>query len=62
MGRVKRLDHSATSHGVVINPVHLSDFVVTIYNMLGYGGETRVTDRLGRLRHIVHGKPVRELF
>jgi hypothetical protein len=44
------------------NPVHVSDFVATIYHALGYGAETRVTDPLGRPHHFVQGKPVRELF
>jgi uncharacterized protein (DUF1501 family) len=44
------------------NPVHVSDFVATIYRALGYGAETRVTDPLGRRHYIVQGKPVRELF
>jgi hypothetical protein len=44
------------------NPVHVSDFVATIYHALGYGAETSVTDPLGRPHHIVQGKPVRELF
>jgi uncharacterized protein (DUF1501 family) len=44
------------------NPVHVSDFVATIYHALGYGAETRVTDPLGRPHYIVQGKPVRELF
>ncbi len=44
------------------NPVHVSDFVATIYHALGYGAETRVTDPLGRPHHIMQGKPVRELF
>jgi hypothetical protein len=44
------------------NPVHVSDFVATIYHALGYGAETHVTDRFGRPHLIVQGKPVRELF
>ena len=44
------------------NPVHVSDFVATIYHALGYGAETSVTDPLGRPHHIVQGKPVRQLF
>ncbi len=44
------------------NPVHVSDFVATIYHALGYGAETRVTDPLGRPHYIVQGKPVSELF
>jgi Protein of unknown function (DUF1501) len=44
------------------NPVHVSDFVATIYHALGYGVETHVTDRLGRPHYIVQGKPVLDLF
>jgi hypothetical protein len=44
------------------NPVHVSDFVATICQALGYGAETRVTDPLGRPHYIVQGKSVRELF
>lgn len=44
------------------NPVHVSDFVATIYHALGYGPETRVTDPIGRPHFIVQGKPVTELF
>jgi len=44
------------------NPVHVSDFVATIYHALGYSADTRVTDMLGRPHYIVQGKPVRELF
>jgi hypothetical protein len=44
------------------NPVHVSDFVATIYHALGYGADSHVTDRFGRPHLIVQGKPVRELF
>jgi hypothetical protein len=44
------------------NPVHVSDFVATMYHALGYGGDTRVVDPIGRPHYIVQGKPVTELF
>ena len=44
------------------NPVHVSDFVATIYHALGYGAETQVVDVLGRPHYIVAGKPVLGLF
>jgi hypothetical protein len=44
------------------NPVHVSDFVATIYHALGYGPDTRVTDPIGRPHFIVQGKPVLELL
>jgi hypothetical protein len=44
------------------NPVHVSDFVATIYPALRYGAETRVTDPPGRPHYIVQGKPVGEVF
>lgn len=44
------------------NPVHASDFVATIYHALGYDGNTRVVDFMGRLQFIVEGQPVRSLF
>jgi hypothetical protein len=44
------------------NPIHVSDFVATIYHALGYGPETRVTDPTGRPHYIVQGKPVQNLF
>ncbi|HZZ80507.1 MAG TPA: DUF1501 domain-containing protein [Gemmataceae bacterium] len=43
-------------------PVHVSDFVATIYHALGYGPETRVTDPIGRPHYIVQGRPLVELF
>jgi uncharacterized protein (DUF1501 family) len=44
------------------HPVHVSDFVATIYHALGYGAETRVIDPFGRPHFIVQGKPVLGLF
>jgi arylsulfatase A-like enzyme len=44
------------------NPVHVSDFVATIYHALGYGSQTYVTDQAGRPHFVVEGKPVLELF
>jgi uncharacterized protein (DUF1501 family) len=44
------------------NPVHVGDFVATMYHALGYGAETRVVDPTGRPHFVVQGKPVRELF
>jgi uncharacterized protein (DUF1501 family) len=44
------------------NPVHVSDFVATIYHALGYGSDTRVTDPVGRPHYVVAGKPLLELF
>jgi uncharacterized protein (DUF1501 family) len=44
------------------NPVHVSDFVATIYRALGYGADTRVTDPTGRPHFVVQGKPVLDLF
>lgn len=43
-------------------PVHVSDFVATIYHALGYGADTHVADSLGRTHSVVRGKPVLELF
>jgi hypothetical protein len=44
------------------DPVHVSDFIATIYHALGYGHDTKVVDMLGRSHFIVVGKPVLELF
>jgi hypothetical protein len=44
------------------SPVHVSDFVATIYHALGYGPETRVTDPIGRPHFVVQGRPLVELF
>jgi arylsulfatase A-like enzyme len=46
----------------VDNPVHVSDFVATIYHALGYGPGASVTDPAGRPFFFVQGKPVAELF
>lgn len=43
-------------------PVHVSDFVATIYHALGYGGDTQVVDMFGRPHFIVAGTPLRQLF
>jgi hypothetical protein len=43
-------------------PVHVSDFVATMYHALGYGTDTCVTDQTGRPFFVVQGKPVLELF
>ncbi len=44
------------------NPVHVSDFVATIYHALGYDSNTRVVDYMGRPHYIVQGRPVLALF
>jgi uncharacterized protein (DUF1501 family) len=44
------------------SPVHVRDFVATIYHVLGYGPETQVRDREGRLHPIVQGRPLTALF
>jgi uncharacterized protein (DUF1501 family) len=44
------------------NPVHVSDFVATIYHALGYDHNTRVVDYMGRPHYIVQGRPVLALF
>ncbi len=44
------------------NPVHVSDFVASMYHALGYGADTHVTDPTGRPHFIVQGKPVLEIF
>ncbi len=44
------------------DPVHVSDFVATLYHALGYGPETEVRDHQGRPRPIVQGRAVTELF
>jgi hypothetical protein len=43
-------------------PVHVGDFVATIYHALGYGKDTQVIDALGRPHYIVPGRPVAGLF
>jgi hypothetical protein len=44
------------------NPIHVSDFVATMYHALGYGSDTRVIDPTGRPHFIVQGRPLLELF
>ena len=44
------------------NPVHVSDFVATIYHALGDDADTRVVDPLNRPHHIVAGRPLLSLF
>lgn len=44
------------------DPVHVSDFVATIYHALGYDADTQVVDALGRPQHIVAGRPLLSLF
>ena len=43
-------------------PVHVSDFVATIYHALGYDRNTQVIDYQGRPHSIVKGHPVLPLF
>jgi len=44
------------------NPVHVTDFVATIYHALGYDSTTQVVDLFGRPHHAVQGQPVLSLF
>ena len=44
------------------DPVHVTDFVATIYHALGYDSTTQVVDLFGRPHHAVQGQPVRSLF
>ena len=44
------------------NPVHVRDFIATIYHALGYGPDTRVVDPTGRPYFVVEGTPVHSLF
>jgi uncharacterized protein (DUF1501 family) len=44
------------------NPVHVRDFIATIYHALGYGQDTRVVDPTGRPYFVVQGTPVHSLF
>lgn len=44
------------------NPLHVTDFVATIYHALGYDSTTQVVDVLGRPHHVVSGQPVLSLF
>lgn len=46
----------------VDDPVHVTDFVATIYHALGLSSETVVYDFEGRPHHVVQGKPVLPLF
>jgi len=55
-----RSDRQGAEHAA--DPVHVSDLVATIYDVLGYGQETRVTDMFDRPLDIIRGKPVRGLF
>jgi uncharacterized protein (DUF1501 family) len=43
-------------------PVHVSDFVATIYHALGHGEDTEVVDPFGRPHRVVAGQPVLSLF
>ncbi|MFN0056104.1 MAG: DUF1501 domain-containing protein [Planctomycetales bacterium] len=43
-------------------PVPVADFVATIYHALGYDDQTQVVDPLGRVQHIVAGRPLLSLF
>ncbi len=43
-------------------PLHVPDFVATIYHALGYSSETVVHDVGGRPHHIVQGEPLLKLF
>lgn len=43
-------------------PVHVKDFVATVYHALGYGPRTTVMDTSGRPRFLMAGTPVRDLF
>ncbi|MBS0206878.1 MAG: DUF1501 domain-containing protein [Planctomycetes bacterium] len=44
------------------NPVHVSDFVATIYHALGYDADTQVIDAVGQPHQIVAGRPLLNLF
>jgi hypothetical protein len=44
------------------NPVHVGDFVATLYHALGYDEDTEVVDAFGRPHRIVAGRPVLGLF
>ncbi len=44
------------------NPVHVRDFVATIYHSLGYDSDTRVVDPTGRPVFVVEGTPVHDLY
>ena len=55
---------SSDKHGALPkdNPVHVSDFVATIYHALGYDRNTKVIDYEGQPHYIVPGHPVMPLF
>ena len=40
------------------DPVHVSDFVATIYHALGHGPRAEVEDMFGRRHYVVAGRPV----
>jgi len=44
------------------DPVHVRDFVTTIYHALGVGPDTQVVDMFGRPHFIVPGDPLVKLF
>ncbi len=44
------------------NPIHVRDFVATIYHALGYDESTTVSDLSGRRHSVVPGSPVAALF
>ncbi|MBA62811.1 MAG: hypothetical protein CMJ76_10655 [Planctomycetaceae bacterium] len=44
------------------HPVYVSDFIATIYKVLGYDSSTLVHDRFGRPHPIVQGTPVKALY
>jgi hypothetical protein len=44
------------------NPVHVSDFVATIYHALGFDPDTQVVDPLDRPHRIIAGRPLLNLF
>ncbi|MEM7232623.1 MAG: DUF1501 domain-containing protein [Planctomycetota bacterium] len=44
------------------NPVHVRDFIATVYHALGLSSETVVRDTRGQPHHVVQGKPVMGLF
>ncbi|MBS0266126.1 MAG: DUF1501 domain-containing protein [Planctomycetes bacterium] len=44
------------------SPVHVSDFVATIYHALGYDSDTEVVDLAGRRQRVVGGRPLQALF
>ncbi len=44
------------------SPVHVRDFVATVYHALGYSSQSVVYDIEGRPHHIVEGEPLYRLF